>query len=88
MTKHTLPAALAAALVLAPALAVAQVPPLPLQTPSERMIDQTNRNLSLQREITRMEQQREFERGQLEQRIDRLEMFPRVTVPPPGVGVR
>jgi|GEM_PF-1840551 len=87
MTHRIAPAALAAALfasrLCAAVPAAAQGPaPLPLQSPSERMIDQSNRDLQLQRRIGEIERQRAFEEGQFRQRLDRLEMFPRLTTPP------
>ncbi|WP_043540037.1 hypothetical protein [Salinarimonas rosea] len=97
MTNHILPAGLAApvlaalalaALALAVPPAAAQGPaPLPLQSPSERIVEGTNRDLLLQRRLGEVERQRRFEEGQLRQRIDRLELFPRLEPPavaPPG----
>lgn len=88
-TRPLLAAALAAGLLVPALPAAAQVPaPLPLETRSERMIGQTNRDLRLQRRITESEQQRTFEQNQLRQRIDRLEMFPPVAPPPTTPGLR
>ncbi|MGP9819104.1 hypothetical protein ACTZWW_03725 [Salinarimonas sp. NSM] len=83
-------AAALAALVLTVAPVVAQGPAtLPLESPSERIVRGTNRDLLLQRRIGEIERQRAFDEGQLRQRLDRLEMFPRLappTVSPPGAG--
>ncbi|GGK24151.1 hypothetical protein [Salinarimonas ramus] len=82
MTIRILPAAMSA-LLLALSPAAAQAPgPLPLRTPAERTIDRTNRDLQLQRRLGEFERQQTFEEGQLRQRIDRLEMFPRLEPPP------
>ena len=92
MTNRILTAASAAALaalVLTVAPAMAQGPALPLESPSERIVRGTNRDLLLQRRIGEIERQRAFDEGQLRQRLDRLEMFPRLAPPtatPPGAG--
>lgn len=90
MTHRLAPAALAAAFLAVGSPVAAQGPaPLPLQSPSERMIERSNRDLQLQRRIGEIERQRAFEEGQFRQRLDRLEMFPRLAPPPlPEPGAR
>lgn len=86
MTRRIAPAAaaaLAAGLLVATPVAAQGPAPLPLQSPSERMIEQSNRDLQLQRRLGAMERQRDFEEGQFRQSLDRLEMFPRLPPPPP-----
>ncbi|MGJ3264026.1 MAG: hypothetical protein ACFE0R_12405 [Salinarimonas sp.] len=88
-TRILLPAlaALALSLVLSLAPASAQGPaPLPLQGPAERTVDRANRDLQLNRRLGEIERQRAFEDGQLRQRIDRLETFPRLVPPEPAIG--
>jgi hypothetical protein len=63
---------LAAASLAAPPAAAQGPGPLPLQSPSERMGEETNRSLMLQRRIGEIERQRDFEEGQFRQRLDRL----------------
>ncbi|WP_372422159.1 hypothetical protein [Salinarimonas chemoclinalis] len=94
MTNRILLVALAGACAaLAPIAspAAAQGPaPLPLRSPSERVVEGTNRDLLLQRRLGEVERQRSFEEGQLRQRIDRLERFPRLApppAPPPGGAI-
>jgi hypothetical protein len=77
---------LALGLSAAPTPAAAQGPaPLPLQSPSERMVDETNRTLMRERRLDAIEQRQTFQEGQFRERLHRLEMFPRVVTPPPAV---
>lgn len=86
MTNRIASAVLAAcftAALVAVSPAAAQGPaPLPLQSPSERMVEETNRSLQFQRRVGEIERRQEFEQGQFRQRLDRLEMFPRLPPPP------
>ncbi|WP_349367969.1 hypothetical protein [Salinarimonas sp.] len=81
-----LAAALLATTLLAASPAAAQGPgPLPLQSPSERMVEDTNRALMLERRLDAIEQRQRFQEGQFRERLNRLEMFPRVIPPPPPI---
>lgn len=89
---HSIPRAALAATILALGLSAAPVPataqgpgPLPLQSPSERMVDETNRTLMMERRLDAIEQRRSFQEGQFRERLHRLEMFPRVMTPPPAI---
>ena len=61
--------------------AAAQVERLPEQSRAERMVQDTNQALMRQQQITRDNQQTQFEVNQLRQDLRRSQQFP-----PPGPG--
>lgn len=78
-------ALLLAVLVVSTPLAAQVAPALPLESRSERIVDQTNRTLSRHGDSVAAQRQRAFEDGQFRQELNRLRVFPRVS-PPPVIG--